>query len=71
MSFEQQERAHYIEKAKRERGLTEEQIAYFLERCKDYKLLPYFCTHVKRDPDRNLQAAVDWVLEMLPDTAVM
>ena len=43
------EREYYIWKAKHQRGLSDEQIAYFLERDPRYELLPYYslcCKHM-------------------------
>ena len=61
-----EERAYYIWKAKEQRGLKDEEIEYFLDRCTKPSLLPYFCTHYKRS--HSLEDAMEWVFEMNPDT---
>ncbi len=38
---------HYIRKAKRQRGLTDEQIEFFLQRHPRWDLLPWFSFYVK------------------------
>lgn len=42
------EKEYYIQKAKEQRGLTDEQIGYFLERDTRYDLLPYYSFCCKR-----------------------
>lgn len=42
------EREHFIWKAKHQRGLSDEQINYFLERDTRYKLMPYYSLCCKR-----------------------
>ncbi len=38
---------YYIWKAKHQRGLTDEQVNYFLDRCDDWKLLPKYAKHCR------------------------
>lgn len=42
------DKAYYIEKAKRQRGLTDEQIDFFLQRHSRWDLLPYYARYVKK-----------------------
>ena len=43
-----QDREYYIEKAKRQRGLTDEQIDFFLQRHYRWDLLPFYARYVKK-----------------------
>lgn len=42
------DKAYYIEKAKRQRGLTDEQIDFFLQNHPRWDLLPYYARYVKK-----------------------
>lgn len=42
------DKAYYIEKAKRQRGLTDEQIDFFLQNHPRWDLLPYYACYVKK-----------------------
>lgn len=45
---EAEQRDHYIWKAKHQRGLTDEQVQYFLDRDTRYDLMPYYSLCCKR-----------------------
>ena len=53
------DKEYYIQKAKRQRGLTDEQINFFLQRHPRWQLLPYYATFVKRV---SMQEALDEVI---------
>lgn len=42
------DKSYYIEKAKRQRGLTDEQINFFLQNHPRWDLLPYYACYVKK-----------------------
>lgn len=42
------DKAYYVEKAKRQRGLTDEQIDFFLQNHSRWDLLPYYACYVKK-----------------------
>ena len=42
------DKEYYIQKAMRERGLTDEQINFFLQNHPRWELLPYYAAFVKR-----------------------
>lgn len=52
------DKAHYIEKTKRQRELTDEQIDFFLQNHSGWDLLPYYACYVKK---LGVQAALDEV----------
>lgn len=54
---------YYIWKAKHQRGLTDEQIAYFQERCNIPEMLPYYATGVKHKLSN--EEALEWVRKLV------
>lgn len=45
---QEKDKAYYVEKAKRQRGLTDEQIDFFLQNHPRWDLLPYYARYVKK-----------------------
>ena len=59
---------YYVWKAKHQRGLTDEQIAYFLDRCDRWEFLPHYARFVKKLGE---QGALEEVLRMCGEKAMI